>query len=225
MIITIDGPAGSGKSTAARGLASRLGFQFLDTGAMYRAVAWACLRDRIDLQDLDAVVRLAQSLRIDLDGERIWVDSFDVSQEIRTMQVSQATSIVAANPLVRNLMVSLQRHFASGKNVVTEGRDQGTVVFPHAEFKFYLVADPEERAKRRLAELQSHGGQITLEEILFQQQERDERDQRRSHAPLRCAPDAIPVNTTRMSTDQVLNLMQEIVLRDGMSPVRIDPVS
>ncbi len=211
MIITIDGPAGSGKSTAARGLARRLGFQFLDTGAMYRAVAWACLQQSIDLQDLEAAAAIAQSIQIDLDGEKVWVDSRDVSSEIRTLPVSQATSIVAANPLVRNLMVTLQRHFASGKNVVTEGRDQGTVVFPHAECKFYLIADPEERAKRRLSELQEHGSQITLEEILRQQQERDERDQRRSHAPLRCAPDAIPVNTTSMAPEEVLSLMQEIV--------------
>lgn len=211
MIITIDGPAGSGKSTASRGLAQRLGFQFLDTGAMYRAVAWACLERKVDLQNLEAAAEVAQSIQIDLDGEKVCVDSRDVSSEIRTMDVSQATSIVAANPLVRNLMVTLQRHIAIGKNIVTEGRDQGTVVFPGAECKFFLMADPEERAKRRLTELEQHGSQVTLEEILLQQTERDERDQRRSHAPLKCAPDAIPVNTTKMSPEEVLNLMQQIV--------------
>lgn len=211
MIITIDGPAGSGKSTASRGLAQRLGFQFLDTGAMYRAVAWACLERKVDLQNLEAAAEVAQSIQIDLDGEKVWVDSRDVSSEIRTMDVSQATSIVAANPLVRNLMVTLQRHIAIGKNIVTEGRDQGTVVFPGAECKFFLMADPEERAKRRLTELEQHGSQVTLEEILLQQTERDERDQRRSHSPLKCAPDAIPVNTTKMSPEEVLNLMQQIV--------------
>ncbi len=211
MIITIDGPAGSGKSTASRGLAQRLGFQFLDTGAMYRAVAWACLERKVDLQNLEAAAEVAQSIQIDLDGEKVCVDSRDVSSEIRTMDVSQATSIVAANPLVRNVMVTLQRHIAIGKNIVTEGRDQGTVVFPGAECKFFLMADPEERAKRRLTELEQHGSQVTLEEILLQQTERDERDQRRSHAPLKCAPDAIPVNTTKMSPEEVLNLMQQIV--------------
>jgi len=218
MIITIDGPAGSGKSTAARGLARRLGFQFLDTGAMYRAVAWACLQRKIELQNLESVAEVAQEIDIQLDGERVRVGTRDVSSEIRTLGVSQATSIVAANPLVRNLMVTLQRQFAIGNDIVTEGRDQGTVVFPHAEFKFYLIADPHERAKRRLTELRDHGEQITLEEILRQQQERDERDQQRSYAPLRRAPDAIPVNTTTMRPEQVLDLMQKIVSGEEERP-------
>jgi len=219
MIITIDGPAGSGKSTAARGLAQRLSFQFLDTGAMYRAVAWACLQRKIDPQNMEAVATLAQDIRIDLNGEKVWVDSHDVSSEIRSLPVSQTTSIVAANPLVRNVMVTLQRHIAVGKNIVTEGRDQGTVVFPNAECKFYLIADPEERAKRRHTELQGHGAEITIEEILHQQQERDERDKNRSYAPLRCAPDAIPINTTTMTPDQVLNLMQDFV-REAQNKLR-----
>jgi CMP/dCMP kinase len=153
MIVTIDGPAGAGKSSAARELAARLGFQFLDTGAMYRAVTWACLRDRIDFEDQAAVAEVARGISIRFDGDRVFVNDTEVTREIRTVEVTHQTRHVAANNAVRAHLVELQRQLAGGANVVTEGRDQGTVAFPHAECKFYITADPRERALRRQREL------------------------------------------------------------------------
>ena len=146
MIITIDGPAGSGKSTAARALAERLGFQFLDTGAMYRVVTFVCLREQIDLHDEPAVSARAGHISIRFDGSRVFANDEEVTDAIRTVQVTQGTSIVAVNSNVRGLLTSLQRQAAVGLDIVTEGRDQGTVAFPDAECKFFLTASPEERA-------------------------------------------------------------------------------
>ena len=153
MIITIDGPAGAGKSTAARLLAERLGFEFLDTGAMYRAVAWACVDRGIDLKDVDAVAETAAGISIQFEQDRIICNGQDVTTDIRSAKASHAASIVAAVPAVRLEMVRLQRESAAGHRYVTEGRDQGSEVFPDSECKFFLTADPQERAERRLLEL------------------------------------------------------------------------
>ncbi|MFO1023172.1 MAG: (d)CMP kinase [Planctomycetales bacterium] len=211
MIITIDGPAGSGKSTAAKGLAQRLGFAFLDTGAMYRAVAWHCLQQGIDLQEKERVAEEARLLDLQMQGEKLSLNGRLLTHEIRTLEVSQNTSIVAANPLVRNVMVELQRKIAEGKNIVTEGRDQGTIVFPQAECKFYLQADPQQRAIRRQQELQEQGSEVDLGDILRQQEERDQRDAQREVAPLKCAADAIQVDTSGLTRDEVLALLQSYV--------------
>jgi cytidylate kinase len=208
MIVTIDGPAGSGKSTAARELAARLGFLFVDTGAMYRVVAYACLAEGVDLEDQAAAERVAGRVQIAFREGRIFADGSDVTDFVRAPEVTHAASVVASNPGVRSVLDGLQRRLAEGANVVTEGRDQGTVVFPHAECKFYLTADPRERANRRYKEMQAEGSSATYEEILTQIRERDERDRTRSVAPLKRAEDAIVVDTSAMSGAQVVDLLE-----------------
>lgn len=207
MIVTIDGPAGTGKSTTARRLSETLGFHFLDTGAMYRIVALRCLETGSHPEDEEATGRLACSAVITFGEGRTYVDGRDVSAAIRTPEVSQAASLVARHPAVRSAMVEQQRQFAAGRNIVTEGRDQGTIVFPSAEFKFYLTADPVERARRRFEELRAQGQPVSLDELLAQQEVRDERDQTRSVAPMRAADDAITVDTTGLTIEQVLDRM------------------
>ena len=211
MIVTIDGPAGAGKSSAARSLARRLGFRFLDTGAMYRAVALAALRRGHDWSQPEALVELARSLRLELDSPRVLLDGEDVSQTIRTIEITSITHYAADNPGVRELMVEQQRVMAQSGDVVTEGRDQRTVVFPHAECKIFLTATPEERAQRRLEDLASRGQQTTLAEVLDKQNERDRRDSVRSCGPLRKAADAIEVCTDGMSPADVVDRLEALV--------------
>jgi cytidylate kinase len=211
MIVTIDGPAGSGKSTAARRLAERLGFHYLDTGAMYRAVALTCLRKGIELADDAKVGAAARRLKISFSNERVFVDDIDVTAAIRTPEVTHGASIVALNTGVREAMGLLQRKLAAGRHVVCEGRDQGTVVFPHAEHKFYFNADATERARRRLRELAEQGDDAPLDDILAQIRKRDERDAQRREAPLRAADDAVHLDTSRKTADEVLELLVETV--------------
>ncbi len=212
MIVTIDGPAGSGKSTAARGLAERLQFEFLDTGAMYRAVAWSCLRQSIDLHNTAAVAACAAAMKLRLELHHVFVDGHDVTLEIRTPHAAQGSSIVASNPGVRRELAARQREFAEGRNIVTEGRDQGTAVFPHAECKFYVTAAPEERALRRQRELrEQHEHDVSLEEILQQIRERDDRDKTRVIDPLRAAQDAIRIDTSGLKPEAVLDQLEHIV--------------
>jgi cytidylate kinase len=211
MIVTIDGPAGSGKSTAARGLAARLGFDYLDTGAMFRAVGLA-LRDAADVDAVLAAVRL------ELPPGRVLLDGRDVTADIRTPAAAQAASRVATVPAVRQFLAAEQRRIAAGRDVVCEGRDQGTAVFPDAACKFYLVADPHARAERRHRELVAKGEAVSLADVLAQQQERDARDAGRAAAPMRPADDAVVIDTTGLSPDDVLARLEEVVRR--CSPAR-----
>ncbi len=211
MIVTIDGPAGSGKSSAAKGLAKRLGFHLLDTGAMYRAVALDCLRRNIDLADREAVAEVTRNAKIVAEDGRVLLNGEDVSQAIREPAVSEAASQVASQPAVRSQLVARQRELGVGSNLVTEGRDQGTVVFPDAECKFYVIAHPEERAARRHQELVDQGQRHSVEEILQQILERDQRDASREIAPLKKAEDAIEIDTSTMPPEAVLDLMERTV--------------
>lgn len=211
MIVTIDGPAGSGKSTAARGLSERLGFEFLDTGAMYRCVACAVLQQHVDPSDEQAVVAVSQKIKITFSAAKVLLNGEDVSLAIRTPEVTEAASLVAQYPAVREELVHLQRQAAEGIDIVSEGRDQGTVVFPDAFCKFFLVADPQERARRRHEELSRQGKKITFAEILQQIEERDQRDEQRIVAPLKPADDALEINTSILTIDEVLDQLEQIV--------------
>ena len=212
MIVTIDGPAGAGKSSIARRLAERLGFDFLDTGAMYRAVAWAALQSESNLANPEAIVRIASDIKIEFKGGRLIVDGHDASEEIRTPEVTEHVKYAAGNEEVRSLLVHQQRQIGdASQDLVTEGRDQGTVVFPNAECKIFLTATPEERARRRYRELIGKGEVITFAEVLDSQNKRDAGDADREVAPLVKADDAVEVYTDEMTPEQVLAHLEWIV--------------
>ena len=211
MIVTIDGPAGAGKSTTARALAKRLGFRFLDTGAMYRAVACAGLRQNVDWNDPAALVALAGRLKLDVDEQRVLIDGEDVTAAIRSQEVTALTHYAANNPGVRAILVEQQRAMAGEGNYVTEGRDQGTIVFPHAECKIFLTASPEERARRRAEELAARGERVSVEAVLADQQRRDHSDRERSVGPLAAAEDAIEFITDGLSRDEVVAGLEALI--------------
>ena len=211
MIITIDGPAGSGKSSSAKELARRLGFEFLDTGAMYRAVTLAALRGGVDVSDPQAVQRLLDELQLEMSPGRVLLNGEDVSQKIRAGTVTAASGAVADSPVVRRRLVEWQRQIAAGRNTVCEGRDQGTVVFPEAECKFFLVAQPEERARRRQRDMAARGENVAWDEVLNAQELRDARDRERDLAPMIPASDAIILDSTQLNLDQVVERMEQHV--------------
>jgi cytidylate kinase len=208
MIVTIDGPAGSGKSTAARGLARRLGFDYIDTGAMYRAVAHSCQQAGIDTTDPVRVTERANRLRIGFDDQDVLLDGVDITAALRSPSISEAASHVAQHPGVRAEMVRQQQAMVAERDLVTEGRDQGTEVFPAAECKFFLEASAEVRALRRQEELLSRGVEVPLEETLEQIRQRDHRDRTRPVSPLRPADDALIIDSTHLNADEVLDRLE-----------------
>lgn len=216
MIITIDGPAGAGKSTVARLLAARLGFDYLDTGAMYRAVTLAALRTGCDPRDAAALRRLLDQLDLRLEKGRVYLQGEDVTDLLRSQQITAASGAIADSPVVRAHLVALQRQWAAGRNVVCEGRDQGTLVFPQAECKFFLTAAPQERARRRHQEMLARGETLSLEEVLRDQEARDRRDAARTIAPLVPAADAVILDTTTLSLEEVVDRLAAEVRRRGL---------
>ncbi len=215
MIVTLDGPAGAGKSTAAKALARRLGWRYLDTGAMYRAVAWAALDRGVPLEDEPAVAELADIVEIRFDADRVLVDGHDVTQAIRTQAVTAATRRVADAAAVRSVMVEQQRRIAADCHIVTEGRDQGTVVFPGAELKIFLTASAAERARRRHRERTACGDEVSLETILASQQARDDADAARPVGAMRAADDAVLVETDGLSEQAVVEKLVSLVIGRG----------
>jgi cytidylate kinase len=211
MIVTIDGPAGAGKSSAARELARRLGFRFLDTGAMYRAVTLAARERGYDLADGEQLARLVGEIQVELVGDRVLLDGTDVTAAIRKFDITSVIHHAADNGAVRGQLVVWQRAAAVGSDVVTEGRDQGTVVFPDAECKIFLVADEQERARRRHRDLVSRGEQISFGEVLDNQRLRDQRDSSRAVGALRKADDATEVSTDGLSPEEVVARLEAIV--------------
>jgi cytidylate kinase len=211
MIVTIDGPAGAGKSSAARLLARRLGFDFLDTGAMYRAVTLAGLRAGCDLSDQTALASLLDTIQLAMPPGQVVLNGEDVAPLIRTPEITAASGPIASSPVVRARLVAWQRQIAAGRNIVCEGRDQGTVVFPDAAAKFFLFADPTERARRRHAELVARGEAITLDDILRAQKERDARDAARNIGPMVPASDAMLLDSTHLSLEDVVARMENEV--------------
>jgi cytidylate kinase len=219
-VVTIDGPAGAGKSTVARRLADRLGWRLLDTGAMYRAVTLAALRAGVDLGSDQALGALAAGVAVRLPPGRVLLDGEDVTGLIRGVEVTRASRHLAESPRVRGQLIHWQRAFAAEYDVVAEGRDQGTIVFPDALRKFFLTASPAERARRRHAEFVARGETIPLEEVLRDIQERDARDEARAIAPLKPAADARIVDTTDIPLDQVVDLFeQDVRVHEGQGSV------
>ena len=224
MIVTIDGTVGSGKSTAAAGLARRLGAAHLDTGAMYRALTLKALETGVDLEDAEALEALAAASDVELDGrageQRVRLDGRDVTDAIRANRVSTHSHYVARAPAVRRVMVRKQRAFAErAGDVVAEGRDQGTVVFPGAEVKIFLDADPEERARRRQVELEGLGEYRSFREVFEEIQERDRRDSTREASPLKAADDAVRVDTSGMTIEEMIEaLVAEVRRRTKETP-------
>ena len=213
MIVTIDGPAGSGKSTAARGLAQRLGFEYLDTGAMYRAVALALTRADVPFADAGRVVEVLGRTRLEMPPGRVLLNGEDVTEAIRHPSMSDASSRVAVESHVRGVLVQWQRQVARGRDMVCEGRDQGTVVFADSPCKFFLTASVPTRAARRLAEMKARGVESTLERVIEDLEIRDHRDRTRAVGPLMMPENAILVETDGMSQEQVLDRLEAEVRR------------
>jgi len=212
MVITIDGPAGAGKSTVARAVAAALDFTYLDSGAMYRCVGLAGVERGADLDDGEAMAALARSLRIGLGGEHVELDGRDVSTAIRTPRVTEAASRVSVHPGVREAMVAQQRQLIDAGRYVAEGRDIGTVVSPEAPLKVFLTASPRERARRRAAETGADEASV-----LAAQQARDERDETREHSALRAAPDAVEIDTTGVGLQDVVERIVALACERGLA--------
>ncbi len=212
-VIAIDGPSGAGKSTLTRLLAERLGYLHIDTGAMFRAVALAAKRGKIAVDDEESLALLCRGLNISFARTgricRVVMNGEDVSEEIRRPDISLLTSTVSALKSVREILLERQREMGRSGGVVLEGRDIGTVVFPDAEVKFFLTASAAERGRRRYLELLQKGEDVSLEGTIAEVAQRDEQDERREHAPLRKAPDAIDIDSSEMPIEAVLNLMEK----------------
>lgn len=215
MIVCLDGPAGSGKSTISREVARRAGFIHLDTGAYYRSLALVAMQQGISWDDESGLCPLAQGLDLLFEtGEteqRVMVGSTDVTREIRSPEIGTGASRVSRHPRVREILVEAQRRYASGRDVVVEGRDTATVVFPHAELKIYLDASLEVRAGRRLGDFLAQGNSATLESVMQELAARDKRDQEREVAPLTVAPDAVVVDTSDMGPEEVIRHLLDLI--------------
>ena len=210
-IVTVDGPAGSGKSTIAKIIAKKYGFTYLDTGAMYRMIALYALENSIDLQDSKAIETMLKNTKLDIVGNQFFLNGKDASDEIRTPRVSAIVSPVSAIKEVRVKLVDLQREISKGKSVILDGRDIGTVVFPSGDVKIYLVASPEERAKRRLKEYEEKGVEADYESVLASIKERDFIDSTRKESPLKKAEDAHEIDSSTMSIDEVVEVISKYI--------------
>src|SRR5690554_3396965 len=222
MIVAIDGPAGAGKSTIARRVAQRLDFQLIDTGAIYRTVAWRAVEADMDLSDAPAIVELAASLRFDFkrdeQGEnRLICDGRVMGNEIRTPEISLASSQISSHPELRQALLQIQRDLGERASSVLEGRDIGTVVFPRADVKIFLTASNEIRAQRRVDQMRERGEAAELEQVLAEIVERDRRDSERAAAPLKRADDAVDIDTSTLDIDQVVAKILEVVTKGGFA--------
>ena len=217
MIIAIDGPAGSGKSTVAKIVAEKLNFRYIDTGSMYRSVAWKSLQKNTVLGDEGAVADIASKVKIELvpgkDGQLVFVDGKNITDQLKVEEISRGAAIVAAQPMIREIMTTKQRKLGKSGKVVMDGRDIGTVVFPKADKKFFLDADPKERGRRRFIELKEKNQvkNTDLSKIIEQIVQRDHEDRSRKIAPLKQAKDAMFIDTTNLSVDQVVEEIIKII--------------
>jgi cytidylate kinase len=215
MIVAIDGPAASGKSTTAKAVAKRLGFTYVDSGAMYRAVTLMALREGVPVEDAEKVAELAKKAQIEFktikEEQHVFLNGEDVSEAIRLPEIAKNISPVAANPKVREILVRKQREMGQSTDIVMDGRDIGTVVFPDADVKIYLIASVEERAKRRMKELKEKGITTTLDEIKEEIARRDHADMNRNVGPLKKADDAIEIDTSHLTIEEQVEKIVEIV--------------
>ncbi|MBI3492099.1 MAG: (d)CMP kinase [Acidobacteria bacterium] len=213
LIIAIDGPSGAGKGTVARAVAAELGYRHVDSGAMYRAVAWKAVRGRVPLEDEAAVARVAEQSRIDVTSAHVRIDDADVTREIRTPEIDRAAAAVARLPRVRIVLVDRQRRLGAVGGIVMEGRDIGTVVFPTADVKVYLDASPDERARRRANDPAHTGGPKAVADVATLLTERDQLDRTRATSPLYAADDAVVVDTTGKSVEEVVREVMTVIKR------------
>jgi cytidylate kinase len=203
-VITIDGPSGSGKGTVARILAGRLGYKYLDTGALYRAVAWKAREEQVGNDNEESLRELVKTIRIDFNGERIFVDDRDISSAIRTGEIGELSSQVSARPAIREGLFTIQRGLCIEGNVVIEGRDTGTTIFPESRNKFFLDASLKERARRRYEELKMKDSDTTMESVIEDIKKRDTRDSSRKTSPLKQTDDMIYIDSTGLSIEEVI---------------------
>lgn len=215
LVIAIDGPAGAGKSTISKLIAKNLGINYIDTGAMYRAITYKCIKEDIDVNDIQRVVDLCSRTDVDFVDNYIYLDGQRLNEEIRTLQVSSRVSDVAKIPQVREFLLEKQREIGKRSDVILDGRDVGTHIFPDAKYKFFLNASAQERGRRRYQELIDKGQSVVLEEIIEDIKKRDYIDSTREVAPLVKADDAIEVDTTSMTIDQVVTYISDMVRRIG----------
>ena len=215
LIIAIDGPSGAGKGTVARAIASELGYRHVDSGAMYRAVAWKAIRDEVPLEGEAALAALAESARIDVSSTQVTIDGIDVTRAIRTPEIDRAAAAVARLPRVRRVLVERQRQMGIHGAIVMEGRDIGTVVFPDADVKLYLDASPDERARRRAGDPAHSGVPAAVSEVATLLTQRDELDRTRAASPLYAASDAILVDTTGKDVETVVKDVLALVRAKG----------
>ncbi len=211
IVVAIDGPAGSGKGTVTQLISSKLNLQYIDTGAMYRCVALKMLEENISLEDTEKIKKILEHIDIDLEGSKVFLNGREVTKEIRTIEVSNFASPVSTISFIRTKMVELQRALAKGKDVIMEGRDIGTIVFPNANVKIYLDATPEERARRRVEQNEKIGISSNYDQILKDIIERDTRDMSRENSPLKKADDAVLIDTTLLTIDEVAQKISSII--------------
>ena len=218
-MVTIDGPAGAGKSTVSRRVAEALGYAFLDTGAIYRSLALVAQRDGVSWDDPDVLAELAATLPVRFgDAHSVHLGDDDITEAIRTQDIAEGASRVSVHGKVRHALLGLQRKLAAQGGVVAEGRDTGTVVFPDARAKFFLTASTEVRARRRFDELRARGEDASFDQIAQEVEARDQRDSQREVAPLRQAPDAILIDSGSLTEDQVVKMLVDVVRKREASP-------
>ena len=208
LIVAIDGPAGSGKSTIAKLLAKKYDLTYIDTGAMYRMITLYLLENNIDINDLKEVERVLNTVNLDMQGDKFYLDNVDVSTKIREKRINDNVSKVASIKIVRSNLVDLQRKISNNKDVILDGRDVGTVIFPNAQVKIFLIASPEERARRRYNEFLEKKTEITYDEVLKSIKERDHIDSTRDESPFVKADDAIELDSTNLTIEDIMNFLK-----------------